>query len=131
MLFNNFLVEILDHMTGSTLPLKNSFLFASSFNFPCFFVQAKATQKITMINFFFTMCLILFYLFIYLLFFCHTNRNKRGFRFRSFFSFSLGNSCSNFCNKPIVLFSILKIVLAKTVLNVILVRNVSAVNELY
>ena len=39
-------------ITDLTFPRKKYFLFASSFDFPCLFVQIKTTEEITIINFF-------------------------------------------------------------------------------
>ena len=39
-------------ITDLTFPRKKYFLFASSFDFACLFVQIKTTEEITIINFF-------------------------------------------------------------------------------
>ena len=67
MLFNNVLVEIFYIFFFSDLTL-NDFLIACPFDFPCLFVQSKATQEFTLINLFLILCLFLF------LFFCCTKQ---------------------------------------------------------
>ena len=67
MLFNNVLVEIFYIFFFSDLTL-NYFLLACPFDFPCLFVQSKATQEFTLINLFLILCLFLF------LFFCCTKQ---------------------------------------------------------
>ena len=62
MLFNNVLVEIFYIFFFSDLTL-NDCLLACPFDFPCLFVQSKATQEFTLINLFLILCLFLFLFF--------------------------------------------------------------------